>query len=47
VLILNLTAIMERYSQSRPADASAVISGFLLSHADRARITRAPAEVRS
>jgi two-component system, chemotaxis family, sensor kinase CheA len=38
VLILNLSAVVEHFSRSRPAEAGGVNSGLLLSHADRARL---------
>ena len=41
VLVLNLPAIIERHAQSR-AGASAVLSGILLTHADRARSVQQP-----
>ena len=37
VLILNLVAIVERFSKSRPSSASSSSFGMLLSHADRAQ----------
>ena len=37
VLIVNLAAIVERFSRSRPAETGAVSSGMLLSTADRVR----------
>jgi two-component system chemotaxis sensor kinase CheA len=36
VLILNLSAVVEHFTRSRPAEG--VVSGMLLSHADRARL---------
>ena len=41
VLILNVAAVIERFLKTRISDAGAVISGLLLSHADRARIEQA------
>jgi two-component system chemotaxis sensor kinase CheA len=38
VLIVNLAAIVERFSRSRPTETGAVISGMLLSTADRVRM---------
>jgi two-component system, chemotaxis family, sensor kinase CheA len=38
VLILNLSAVVEHFARSRPAEAGGVSSGLLLSHADRARL---------
>jgi two-component system, chemotaxis family, sensor kinase CheA len=45
VLIVNLIAIVERYAKSRPQLRGQLVSGILLSHADRARIARRSAEV--
>jgi two-component system, chemotaxis family, sensor kinase CheA len=45
VLVLNLAAIIERHAQSRTG-ASAVLSGILLTHADRARNLSQPAGAR-
>ncbi len=45
VLIVNLTAIVERYAKSRPSQRGELASGILLSHADRARIAQRSAEV--
>jgi len=39
VLILNLSAVVEHFARSRPAEAGGVNSGLLLSHADRARLS--------
>jgi two-component system, chemotaxis family, sensor kinase CheA len=44
VLVLNLPAIIERHAHSR-AGASTVLSGILLTHADRARSPQQPAGV--
>lgn len=44
VLVLNLPAIIERHAHSR-AGASTVLSGILLTHADRARSLQQPAGV--
>jgi len=38
VLILNLSAVVEHFTRSRPAAAGGIVSGMLLSHADRARL---------
>ena len=38
VLILNLSAVVEHFSRTRPETPGAVSSGLLLSHADRARL---------
>lgn len=46
VLILNLAAIVERHTNSRPGEPGHVASGILLSHADRSRIAQTVAEVR-
>ena len=46
VLILNLTAVVERHTNSRPSKPGQVASGMLLSHADRSRIAQTVAEVR-
>ena len=46
VLIVNLPAIVERHSKHRPQQAEGVVSGILLSHADRKNLTEGPAEVR-
>ena len=35
VLILNLSAVVDHFARSRPAEAGAISSGLLLSHADR------------
>jgi len=43
VLILNLSAVVEHFSRSRPAVAGQVSSGMLLSHADRARLSQSVA----
>ncbi|HEY1263857.1 MAG TPA: chemotaxis protein CheA [Terriglobales bacterium] len=47
VLILNLAAIVERSTKQRPEATGKVMSGLLLSQADRARLTLESAEVRS
>jgi two-component system chemotaxis sensor kinase CheA len=47
VLILNLAAIIERHTNSRPNQPGHVASGMLLSHGDRSRIAQTVAEVRS
>jgi two-component system, chemotaxis family, sensor kinase CheA len=41
VLILNVTAVIERFLKTRVSDAGSVISGLLLSHADRLAIENA------
>ena len=41
VLILNLSAVVEHFTRSRPTVAGGVSSGLLLSHADKARLTQA------
>ena len=46
VLIVNLPAIVERHSKHRPQEAEGVVSGILLSHADRNIPSEGPAEVR-
>lgn len=38
VLILNLAAVVEHFTRSRPEPGGAVTSGLLLSHSDRARL---------
>jgi len=43
VLILNLSAVVDHFSRSRPETPGAVNSGLLLSHADRARLTHTAA----
>jgi two-component system, chemotaxis family, sensor kinase CheA len=45
VLILNLAAIVERHTNSRPGEPGQVASGMLLSHGDRSRIARTVSEV--
>jgi two-component system chemotaxis sensor kinase CheA len=44
VLILNLAAIVERHTNSRPGEPGHVTSGILLSHADRSRVARTTPE---
>jgi two-component system chemotaxis sensor kinase CheA len=46
VLIVNLPAIVERHSKFRPQQAEDVISGILLSHADRNNLSERSTEVR-
>jgi two-component system, chemotaxis family, sensor kinase CheA len=46
VLIVNLPAIVERYSKSRSQQADGILSGMLLSHADRKSADQDLAEVR-
>jgi two-component system chemotaxis sensor kinase CheA len=41
VLILNLSAVVDHFARSRPAEAGAISSGLLLSHADRIRFSQA------
>ena len=43
VLIVNLPAIVDRHSKSRPQPGDGVLSGILLSHADRKEYLQAPA----
>lgn len=43
VLILNLSAVVEHFSRSRPETPGAVNCGLLLSHADRARLNHTAA----
>lgn len=45
VLILNVAAISERYSKSRPREAGAPVSGLLLSHDERVRLAQSAGEV--
>jgi two-component system chemotaxis sensor kinase CheA len=40
VLILNLSAVVEHFTRSRPTVTGGVSSGLLLSHADRARLSQ-------
>jgi len=40
VLILNLSAVVDHFARSRPAEAGAISSGLLLSHADRIRFSQ-------
>jgi two-component system chemotaxis sensor kinase CheA len=44
VLILNLAAIVERFTKSRPGTGAGPAMGLLLSHAERARAAQASAE---
>ena len=46
VLIVNVPAIVERHSQTRPQQEEGVVSGILLSHADRKNASASPSEVR-
>jgi two-component system chemotaxis sensor kinase CheA len=46
VLIVNLPAIVDRHSRFRPQQADGIISGILLSHADRKNVAAGPAGVR-
>jgi len=43
VLILNLAAVIEHFARSRSAGTGSVLSGLLLSHADRARMSQSAA----
>jgi two-component system chemotaxis sensor kinase CheA len=43
VLIVNLPAIVDRHSKFRPEQGDSVVSGILLSHADRKGLLQAPA----
>jgi len=43
VLIVNLPAIVDRHSKLRPGPGDGVVSGILLSHADRREVLQAPA----
>jgi two-component system chemotaxis sensor kinase CheA len=47
VLILNLTALVERFAKLRPTESGSTISGILLSHSDRAQLAVQKAEVRA
>ncbi len=47
VLIVNLPAIVERHSKFRPEQGDSIVSGILLSHADRKSLLAASAEARS
>jgi two-component system, chemotaxis family, sensor kinase CheA len=47
VLILNLAALVDRFSKMRPTESGSTISGILLSYADRARLLTTKAEVRA
>jgi chemotaxis protein histidine kinase CheA len=40
VLILNLSAVVEHFTRSRPTVTGGVSSGLLLSHADKARLNQ-------
>jgi len=46
VLIVNLPAIVDRHSKFRPEQGDSIVSGILLSHADRKNLREAPAEAR-
>jgi hypothetical protein len=39
-LILNLSAVVEHFTRSRPTVTGGVSSGLLLSHADKARLSQ-------
>jgi two-component system chemotaxis sensor kinase CheA len=43
VLIVNLPAIVDRYGKARPEQAEGIVSGILLSHADRKNVLAATA----
>ena len=45
VLIVNLPAIVDRHSKFRPEQGDSIVSGILLSHADRKNLRAASAEV--
>jgi two-component system chemotaxis sensor kinase CheA len=47
VLIVNLPAIVDRHSRFRPELGDSIISGILLSHADRKNLREVSAEARS
>jgi two-component system chemotaxis sensor kinase CheA len=47
VLIVNLPAIVDRHSKVRPEQGDSIVSGILLSHADRKHLRAASAEVGS
>jgi two-component system chemotaxis sensor kinase CheA len=47
VLIVNLPAIVDRHSKFRPELGDSIISGILLSHADRKNLREVSAEARS
>jgi two-component system chemotaxis sensor kinase CheA len=47
VLIVNLPAIVDRHSKVRPEQSDSIVSGILLSHADRKHLRAASAEVGS
>jgi two-component system chemotaxis sensor kinase CheA len=46
VLIVNLPAIVDRHTKSRPQQADGIMSGILLSHADQKNVSAGPAEGR-
>lgn len=46
VLVLNLAAVVDRYTKSRPQQTGEIVSGLLLSHSDVARIHQSSSEVR-
>ena len=46
VLIVNLPAIVDRHSKVRPEQAEGIVSGILLSHADRKNLRAGPPEAR-
>ncbi|HKS73088.1 MAG TPA: chemotaxis protein CheA, partial [Terriglobales bacterium] len=45
VLVLNLAAVVERYTKSRPQQAGEIVSGLLLSHSDLPRTYNHSSEV--
>jgi len=47
VLIVNLPAIVDRHSKFRPEESQGIVSGILLSHADRKIVSEGTPEVRS
>ena len=46
VLIVNLPAIVDRHGKVRPEEGEGIVSGLLLSHADRKTLRESAAEVR-
>lgn len=46
VLIVNLPAIVDRHAKVRPEEGEGIVSGLLLSHADRKTLRESTAEVR-
>ncbi len=47
VLIVNVPAIVDRHSKTRPQQEEGIVSGILLSRADRKNAAASPSEVRS